>query len=156
MAKKKRRKKRATTLRWVRRYAELLPRSEWPDVPRGTRGFYALATEEAGTGKYRTVYVGISRTGMRGRLRTHDKNKKEWTHFTVFEVWPNVRDDEIIEIEGLFRHLYRKDPNTNLLNKARKYAALRRTRDQKVKAWLTRPLTDREHLERADEVEGRK
>ena len=31
-------------------------------------------------------------------------------------VWDNIRDEEIIELEGLFRHFYRKDSRANQLN----------------------------------------
>ncbi|GAF97179.1 unnamed protein product, partial [marine sediment metagenome] len=33
-----------------------------------------------------------------------------WTHFSIFEVWENITENEIKELEGLFRQIYRKDP----------------------------------------------
>ena len=62
---------------------------------------------------------------MRSRLRNHVRNKgDEWTHFSVYEVWDNIRTDEIKELEGLFRHIYRFDFHANKLNIARKYETL--------------------------------
>jgi hypothetical protein len=51
-----------------------------------------------------------------------------WTHFSVFEVWPNVRDDEVGELEGLFRHLYKLDAAANKLNKQRGYKPIHKIR----------------------------
>jgi hypothetical protein len=81
-------------------------------------------------GRYNVVYVGMARTGgIRFRLRRHKKSKsKLWTHFSVFEVWPNVRDDEVGELEGLFRHLYKLDAAANKLNKQRGYKPIRKIR----------------------------
>jgi hypothetical protein len=61
---------------------------------------------------------------MRGRLFKHAKSKKKgdlWTHFSAYEVWENIRDKEIVELEGLFRHIYRKDSGANALNIQRRF-----------------------------------
>jgi hypothetical protein len=34
----------------------------------------------------------------------------------VFEVWDNVRDEEVVELEGLFRHIYPRDTRADRLN----------------------------------------
>jgi hypothetical protein len=63
--------------------------------------------------------VAGRRGGIRGRLTSHVKSKrkgKRWTHFSAFEVWDNIRQEEVAELEGLFRHIYRKDPDANRLN----------------------------------------
>jgi hypothetical protein len=68
-----------------------------------------------------------TRGGIRGRLRSHRRKKKDlWTHCSVFEVWDNIRDDEIAELEGLFRHLYRHDSAASTLNKQRSFKAMKR------------------------------
>jgi hypothetical protein len=68
-----------------------------------------------------------TRGGIRGRLRSHRRKKKDlWTHCSVFEVWDNIRDDEIAELEGLFRHLYRHDSAASTLNKQRSFKAMTR------------------------------
>jgi hypothetical protein len=47
-----------------------------------------------------------SNRGMLRRLRSHKRRKAGlWSHFSVYEVWDNIRDDEIRELERLFRLL---------------------------------------------------
>ena len=76
------------------------------------------------------------RSGIKGRLRQHDKRKHDlWTHFSVFEVWDNIREDEIEELEGLFRHLFRFDAKANRLNKQKGYKKLNRIKRETAKAW---------------------
>jgi hypothetical protein len=107
-------------------------------VPRGTRGIYALLKIEGrrkeptrGT-KFDVVYIGMSRTGIRGRLRDHVVRKSGlWTHFSVYAVWPNITDEEIRELEGLFRAIYRKDTRANSIAVQKGFAELGRIRDNK-------------------------
>jgi hypothetical protein len=55
---------------------------------------------------------------IKNRLSKHNHStKKKWTHFSYYEVWDNVSDLEIKEIEGLFRQLYRFDSRANFYNK---------------------------------------
>ncbi len=58
-----------------------------------------------------------------------------WTHFSVFEVWENVRGEEIEELEGLLRHIYRRDSRANRLNAQRAFAKLRRVRSKRLGEW---------------------
>jgi hypothetical protein len=51
-----------------------------------------------------------------------------WTHFSVFEVFDNVRGEEIEELEGLLRHIYRRDARANRLNVQRGFKKLARAR----------------------------
>ena len=115
-----------SALRLVRRRAEFISRGRLNELPKKLRGFYVLYKEldsVAGRQKFEVLYVGMATAGQRGgihgRLMSHNKSKRKgalWTHFSAFEVWDNIRHDEIAEIEGLFRHIYRKDPNANRLN----------------------------------------
>jgi hypothetical protein len=78
---------------------------------------------------FNVVYVGMAaagtRGGIRGRLKRHRLRKKDlWTHCSVFEVWDNIRNEEIIELEGLFRQIYANDQRANLLNKQRSFRLL--------------------------------
>ena len=78
------------------------------------------------------VYIGMSRTGIRGRLRDHVVRKSGlWTHFSVYAVWPNITDEEIRELEGLFRAIYRKDTRANSIAVQKGFAELGRIRDNK-------------------------
>lgn len=59
------------------------------------------------------------RGGIWGRLVGHSRSKRKasvWTHFSAFEVWDNIRDEEAAELDGLLRHIYRDDPEANTLN----------------------------------------
>ena len=128
-----------TPLRLIRRCFEFAPQADVDDVPTGMRGMYVLyrryrtrSTADRGKGRFDVVYVGMAREGgggVRRRLRDHrSKRAAEWTHFSVFEVHDNIRNDEVEELEGLFRHIYRFDGRANRLNVARGYLALDRVR----------------------------
>ncbi len=128
----------ASPLRLIKRCAEFRPRSELSSVPHGTRGIYTLL-ERTDRDKYEVVYVGLAggeRAGVRGRLRKHAKSKA-WTHFSIFEVWDNISEAEVREIEGLCRHLYRKDVRVNRLNRQRRFKKLNKpnVRFDKLKNW---------------------
>jgi len=74
--------------------------------------------------------------GVRGRLESHVKRKGDlWTHFSAFEVWDNIRDEEIVELEGLFRHLYRKDSRANALNVQRNFRKATSVRQNNLEEW---------------------
>jgi hypothetical protein len=49
-------------------------------------------------------------------------------------VWPNIRNEEIRELEGLFRHIYRTDTHANQLNMIKTYNALRDIRKSTASA----------------------
>ena len=71
--------------------------------------------------------AGAARAGIRGRLRSHRESKKgKWTHFSIFEVWENITEAEVEELEGLFRHIYRKDTKANRLNEQKSFKKLDR------------------------------
>jgi hypothetical protein len=60
-----------------------------------------------------------------------------WTHFSVFEVWDNIRMEEIKELEGLFRHIYKEDTRANKLNRQRGYKRLGRVaKATAAEGWL--------------------
>ena len=116
-------------LRLVKRWEEFVPASRAIEVPRGIRGIYVLYRYRRKKGAYDVVYVGMAggpAAGIRGRLKRHTKIKSGlWTHFSIYEVWDNVREDEIAELEGLFRQIYRLDQRANSLNKVRSFQRLR-------------------------------
>jgi hypothetical protein len=99
-----------TPLRLIKRTAEFKSREQIRTLPRGIRGIYVLYRQliRASKQKFDVLYVGMTaagrRGGIRGRLRSHAKKKADWTRFSVYEVWDNIRDDEVAELEGLFRH----------------------------------------------------
>ncbi len=56
--------------------------------------------------------------------------------FQFFEVWDNISDDEIGELEGLFRHLYKYDSKANSLNRQKSYKKLSQVTKRSIKKWL--------------------
>lgn len=91
-------------------------------------------TTKSGKEVFDVKYVGMTKGGsggVRARLRSHAKSLKKgslWDHFSVFEVFENIKDSEIEELEGLFRHLFKRDSNANALNAQRGYRPLGRVR----------------------------
>lgn len=130
-----------TLLRFFRRSAEFILKERILELPRKLRGIYVLYQKKPGSKtQFEVVYVGMARAGKGGgirfRLTEHRREKKDWTHFSAFEVWDNIRDEEVIELEGLFRHIYRRDPNANRLNAARGFKLLKKLSNSKETALL--------------------
>jgi len=130
-------------LRFIRRSAEFLDRNDVSRLPDGLRGIYVLydGYVERGKQRYDVRYVGMSagnHLAIKGRLRSHTKSKRKgdkWTHVSVFQVWDNVTDKEIVELEGFARHIYRKDSTANTLNIQRGYKKLKSVRVKKISNW---------------------
>ena len=127
-----------TELTLFKRCVEFQPLSEIKNIPPRTRGIYALLRWRPRTKQFDVVYVGMARTGVGGRLRRHAQSKSKrdlWTHFSVFEVFDNVRGEEIQELEGLLRHIYRRDSRANRLNAQRAFAKFSRVRSKTLDDW---------------------
>lgn len=125
-------------LRLIKRSAEFRPKQQVRRFPTGRRGLYVLycLSEKDGKKHYDVVYVGMATRGIKSRLLRHLKQKEDlWTHFSAFEVWDNIRDEEIVELEGLFRHLYRKDSRANALNVQKSFKRAARVRQNNLKEW---------------------
>jgi hypothetical protein len=127
-------------LRLVSRCVQWKSKAEIKQVPKGVRGIYVLHYHRPRLKKYDVVYVGLAegRGGIRYRLIAHadHKDKRDlWTHFSFFEVWPNITESEIKELEGLFREIYRKDKRANRLNLQRRYRPLQKVRVRKWNRW---------------------
>jgi hypothetical protein len=131
-------------LRFIRRSAEFLEMNEISHLKDGLRGIYVLYLHKiAANGKerYDVQYIGMSRGdrfGMKGRLRAHRRSKRKsdgWSHFSIFEVWDNVTKEEIEELEGFARHLYRRDSTASTMNIQRGYKKLRKVRKAGIRNW---------------------
>lgn len=86
-------------LRLIKKCVEYLSIDDINGVPRGIRGIYVLYKYHPGTNAYDVVYVGMARTGIAGRLRSHRKHKAGlWDYCSIFEVWDNIRNEEIEEL----------------------------------------------------------
>ena len=119
-------------LRLIEQKRELIPIHDIDLIPKGLRGIYVLyrtvESKKPKTPHRHVVYVGMSASGIKGRLRAHRKHKRElWDTCSIFVVWPNVREDEIRELEGILRHIYRFDPNAQQLNAQGRYIKLIKT-----------------------------
>jgi len=128
--------------RFIKRMAEFLPKEEINKIPANTRGIYALLMKHKKN--YDVVYIGLAagvKAGICGRLRAHNRNKKKddgqplWTHFSIFEVHDNITNDEICELEGLFRHIYGQDTNANRLNKQVRYKKFKKISTKNLQNW---------------------
>jgi hypothetical protein len=118
----------ATSLRFFKSRAESIARERVGELPHKTRGIYVLLKRIKPKG-YEVVYVGMSATGVGGRLRVHDRSKRKgphWTNFSVFEVWDNISEPEIRELEGFIRHIFRKHEAALPLNRARRFSQFSR------------------------------
>lgn len=135
-------------LRLVKRIAEHIPIKNVGHLPRELRGIYVLYQEKkaakGGKERFDVKYVGMARAGLRGGLRhrllSHVRSKRkggEWTHFSVFEVWQNIRDEEVIELEGLLRFILRKDSTASNLNIQRGFKKAKKVRKNNLEEWNT-------------------
>jgi len=126
-------------LRLIKNSVEYYHKTRWDEVPRFVRGIYVLYQYRHHYDAYNVVYVGMSggeNAGVRGRLKKHLKSKGDfWTHFSVYQVFENIREDEVRELEGLFRHLYRYDHKANKLNKQRGFKKLNQVRSDTFEDW---------------------
>lgn len=129
-------------LRLIKRCAEFIPKENTKSLPRRLRGIYVLCRHlrRRSKEKYDVLYVGMAsagrRGGIRGRLTLHARRKgRLWTHFSAFEVWDNIRDEEVKELEGLFRHIYRHDSQANTLNIQRGFKKVRKVRENRLSSW---------------------
>ena len=76
--------------------------------------------------------------GIRSRLLSHARSKRKrelWTHFSIFQVWDNITEAEVAELEGLFRHIYRKDTRANRINRQRSFKKLKKVRRNNLSQW---------------------
>lgn len=102
-------------------------------IPHNTRGIYVLfnCRRTNNEVRYDVVYIGMARglkSGAHSRLNAHrrsERKKDKWTHFSLFEVWDNITEAEVAELEGLFRHIYRRDTRANPLNAQKGFKKLK-------------------------------
>ena len=123
--------------KFIKKCAQWVPKLNVNLVPHGTRGVYALLRFRPRVKKFDVVYIGMAATGgIRSRLRSHRISQtKVWTHFSIFQVWENVSEREVTELEGLFREIYRKDRRANRLNKQKKCKIIQDVRVDDLSKW---------------------
>lgn len=107
-------------LRLIKRWRRYERREE-RFVPPVTRGVYVLYRRKRE--RYEVVYIGVggigkaARSGILGRLRNHRNKRKDWTHYSFFEVHDNISREEILELESLLLAIFRHDSRIDLENK---------------------------------------
>jgi hypothetical protein len=132
-------------LRIIKRWRRYEPRGDWRFVRPITRGAYVLYLLKRG--QYRVVYIGVAglskgqKSGIASRLRNHHKKRKNWTHYSFFEVHDNVPYDEIRELESLLLSIFRHDDRIGLENKQKSSTAFWKLR--KTEAWKDIPVQTR-------------
>ena len=118
----------------IKHVIERQPKNEWRRVPPYVKGIYCLLNR-----KGEVVYIGMARgkkSGVRGRLKRHVVSKVgKWTHFSIFQFWENRHPDEIVELEGILRHIYRFDARKSLLAKQKSYSPLRKVTHKTFEKW---------------------
>lgn len=123
--------------KFIKRIAEFQPQDQIKHIPGNTRGIYALLNKSKVS--FDVVYVGLSageRAGMQSRMKAHRRSKRfKWTHFTVLEAHDNITRQEIKELEGLLRLIYRKDTRSNKLNKQLRYKPFRKITKKDILSW---------------------
>jgi hypothetical protein len=108
-------------------------------IPSKTRGIYVLLHQKE-PDVYDVMYIGMTAAGVHGRLQSHLKSgtkTKFCSHFSMFEVHDNVPEEEIEELEGILRHIFRKDSHANQLAHQRGYGPLREVRRRDWGQWVS-------------------
>jgi hypothetical protein len=98
---------------------------------------------QTGDAEFEVKYIGVAgvskepTSGIGGRLRNHHKNRKDWTHYSFFEVHDNVAREDILELESLLLAIFRHDPRIDLENKQKGSAHLSKLRSDAM--WRDAP-----------------
>jgi hypothetical protein len=121
--------------RW-RRYEE---RGDWSPIPPKTRGFYVLYRQAKKSPEFfEVVYIGVAglgqvvKQGIRGRLKTHHKRIKKWSHYSFMEVHDNVTREDLREFESLLLSIFRHDSRIKLENIQKSSRTLYKLRQRKM------------------------
>ena len=123
---------RKSTSLLFKRLFEYVPIAEKSSIPAGVRGIYALYQYQQEGNFMNLMYVGMTNNGARGRLNQHGRGRKkdEWTHFSVYEVWDNITQEQIKELEDLFLHTLKRDASANSLNIQKKSTVFEKLRKE--------------------------
>ncbi|SRR6266566_1164742 len=126
-----------SSARFIKRCAQWVDRKESTQIPPATRGIYALLKRHKQTNRFDVVYVGMTARSSIGRRIARHKNdqKKIWSHFSIFEVTGNFSEDELKELEGLLREIYRKDKQANRFNRQKKCKKIQMVREDGLRKW---------------------
>jgi hypothetical protein len=129
-------------LRIIKRWRRYEKRGDWTYLPPLTRGLYVLYKEQNHSISKKlknkdkiahVVYIGVAgfgkNNGIGGRLRSHHSDyKKDWTHYSFFEVHDNISSEEIRELETFLLAIFCHDPRIELSNRTHGSQRLRNLR----------------------------
>ena len=122
---------RQSTSLLFKNFYEYLPIEKALELPPNMRGLYVLYRSDE---KYamNIVYVGMTDSGAKGRILKHRGGSKKglWTHCSIYEVWDNITQEQILELEALFRHVLRKDAEASSLNVQKGSAIFRKLKSE--------------------------
>jgi hypothetical protein len=129
-------------LRFIKRCAEWheFTKEEVDKVPHNMRGIYVLF-QKIGDDVYDVMYIGMAgsaKAGIRGRLLSHLQSRTKsrlCTHFSVFAVREEIDEEVVEELEGLIRHIFRKDRTANSLARQNSYGKLYKVRENDWSKW---------------------
>jgi len=109
----------------IKRFDEFCLKDDINKVRHHTRGIYVLLNQEGNA--FNVIYVGMGgggKSGIHSRLVTHTRSERKsgkWSHFSIYEVHDNITRETIRELEGLFRHIYRKDSLSQQFNRQKRF-----------------------------------
>jgi len=125
----------------IKQCAEFVEQDQITHVPSKTRGIYALLKKQRSRGgkrRFDVVYIGMSTTSVLKRLRAHEASREKaglWSHFSVYSVGKETTNDEIRYLEGLLRHIFRKDCQANKLAMKKGFMPLWKVREHDFTKW---------------------
>ena len=73
---------------------------------------------------------------MESANKHYESKRRKWTHFTLFEAHDNVTSGEIKELEGLMRHIYRKDSRADRLNVQLCHKPFLKVQENDLQKWV--------------------
>lgn len=123
-----------SNLKFVKHYWKHIKKEYFEEIGGKKKGIYTLLKRKKRKGNehFDVVYLGMSSSTIRARLRSHHKSIRkddEWSHFSVFEL-KHFSRDKIRELEGLFLEIYGKDTHANFLNRQNRFKEF-----EKVRRW---------------------
>ncbi len=129
-------------LQIIKRWRRYELRADWKYLLPVTRGVYVLYKKQPDDSNglvYHVKYIGVAgiskdpKSGIHHRLKKHHQTRKDWTHYSFFEVHDNVSREEILELESLLLAIFRHDHRIKLENKQKSSTIL--TTLRKITAW---------------------
>lgn len=103
----------------VKRSAEFIPAHATKYVPANFFGIYVLYVHRKSTNKYDVQYIGTAnrrnKQDIKKALQEHILNNKPlWTHYSAYELWDKILDEDQYHVDELFKRIYKKDSKARL------------------------------------------